>query len=218
VAQEQDFVKSVETIVAARPWLTTVALTCCGKTDEQMKELFGLRAIPHLHHMNDAELRDPTSWKKLFRDTFVERLAAEIEADLITAEVSARAAAGQPAEALVFGQAELFELLHLAPTIRKASELAKLKGVSRVTLWARYKRFHHSPSDMLRMFRCLWSRKLAAMGRTQARVGRGFPRPIPHASPAILRDFPSILFDFPRRLPLLNGFLPGPSDDRRRGL
>ena len=40
VAQEEGFVKSVETIVAARPWLTTVALTCCGNRDDQTKALF----------------------------------------------------------------------------------------------------------------------------------------------------------------------------------
>ena len=171
VAQEEGFVKSVETIVAARPWLTTVALTCCGNRDDQTKALFRLRAIPHLHHMNDAECADPASWKQIFRNTFVDRIGAEIEADLIAAEVAARAAAGQVPEAVVFGNADVLELLHLAPRMRKATDLAKLKNVSRVTLWARYKRrYHHNPSELLGTFRCIWSRKLAFMGRSQAQI------------------------------------------------
>ena len=42
----------------------------------------------------------------------------------------------------------------------------------------------------------------------------GFPRPILHALPAILRDFPSILSDFPRRLASFKGLRPAPSNDR----
>ena len=206
VAQEQGLVQSVETVLAAKPWLTTIVLS--GGSAAEVKAVFALRVIPHLHLISQDELGDPATWKRVFRDTFVDRQAEEIEKDLCRAEFSARNGCC-PERDLTFARPPLLALLRAAPTVRKWSEFVKLQKVSRVTLWARYRRYGHAPSELLRTFRCLWGRKLASMGRTQAQIAfflgqpdtavrggyRNSRRALSPASPATFGGLMLILLD-----------------------
>ena len=109
VATERGLVQSVETVLAAKPWLTTILVS--GGSAVEVKAVFALRAIPHLHMLSLEELSDPATWKKVFRDTFVDRQAEEIEKDLCRAEFVARDGCC-PEPDLVFAQPALLELCH----------------------------------------------------------------------------------------------------------
>jgi hypothetical protein len=161
----EEILASIRRLVGARPWLNVVLLVQHHHPDLEAEVIFGLRDLPGLALMQPGELRDVERWSGLLRDQFVERHALMIEADLQEAS---------PARGAVFFQdPQVRELLRLGARVRRVSDLAAVAGRDRVGMWRRFKRrWGRSPSEMLALFRVVWSAHLQHHGHTNGEIAR----------------------------------------------
>jgi hypothetical protein len=165
IGSADDIIAAIRRLLSSRPWLNIVLLAAHVNPDLEAEVLFGLRDVPSLSLVQPGELGDPARWTNLLDDQFVERHVSKIEADL--------RAACLPERASMFDDAEIRDLLRRGARVARVGAVAAASGRARVGIWRRLKRrWGRSPSEILSLFRVLWSAYLHQEGYANAEIAR----------------------------------------------
>jgi hypothetical protein len=165
IGSADEIVTSTRRLLTSRPWLSLVLLTPHMNPDLEAVVIFGLRDLASLRLLTARDLSDPAAWMRLLDDHFVAQHALKIEADLRNACPDSRA--------WMFEDAAVSELLRGVARVRHVGDLAAASGSERVAIWRRFKRrWGHSPSEMLSLFRVLWASHLRREGYANCEIAR----------------------------------------------